>query len=349
MTKEQLSDVTSLRLASSTAVELDAYLGLNQPPVCNTGEISARRHDVAAICDHWAGTFESKSLEALLEAFFGDERPEVKHGHHGYQKRWTNGLVVVYGDGVHANMGVHVQIHGQGWAQYRDRQSGSPAEILRILTREFAYRHTTRIDLAFDDYEGLLRMRQIAAAVEHGAWAGAAHKHQIISGSDGMTVYLGRRPGNQVRFYDKLAEQIGKGGHEVAMVLKAAGVSHWIRCELELREQRAEAMVQALIEGEDMRGLTIGEIRRVVDFRFPEGSTKKRWDVLDWWERFAGRVVSAVLDLPPKIKAMKSSLVWIDRQVMPTLRKLLDAKQGDTTWLLDWLGRGRRLPSVAAT
>ena len=124
---------------------------------------------------------------------------------------------------------------GQGCRAFEDLSNLDWNSLFRWLTSDSSV-HVTRLDVACDDRIGVLPMKSIVKDIERGNYISKMKKREIVrSGSDerlqGTTVTLGS-PQSQVRIrlYDKAAEL-------------EKSEQHWIRCEMQLRDDRAHSFM----------------------------------------------------------------------------------------------------------
>src|SRR5207253_1303073 len=110
----------------------------------------------------------------------------------------------------------------------------------------------SRLDVALDDFAGRLDMSVVESHRQNRFYVSRMeqsnyHESQVVrKGSEGRitgrTCYFGGAKSPSVlRFYDKRAERLSAG--EDASRLPA----HWVRCELQTREDRADNLASWLI------------------------------------------------------------------------------------------------------
>jgi hypothetical protein len=160
--------------------------------------------------------------------------------------------------------------------------------------------HFGRIDVAFDDREGVVDIPTLHQAVLKGQCVSRFRKFRLITGGDidsgadeGQTLALGSRQSDSyLRIYDKTAEQRAKG-HEVE--------GQWVRYEMEWKDQRAHAVgcCLAVVTKEEFQKFVVGAFRSTVDFRDcdREDDSYQRCyaPVLPWWETLWGGMGKARL------------------------------------------------------
>lgn len=189
-----------------------------------------------------------------------------------------------------SDMGICVNFSGKGCRAFESYGKGDWVKLLAELftlkdsgIREkkgslYSY-NVTRIDLAYDDHIGLLDIYLIRNFIEDRSYTSPA-KYSEIHWSDnqdndiqGLTCQVGSNKSDiKIRIYDKAAERGFKD-------------RHWVRVELQLRDDRATAAALELIKNGSI-GMTVsGILRNYLMFRVPSlDSNKCRWPVVSWWD-----------------------------------------------------------------
>lgn len=178
--------------------------------------------------------------------------------------------------------GIHVSLPGSflGAIPYK--------QYIGLLAYIFSNHGTiSRLDVAFDDFSGLVSMRRVEACLRKGAFvsrvklarSGKRSSIRFASslyhgGKLGRTAYIGSSASNTlVRIYDKALEQ-GVG-------------SSWIRVELQLRSDRAHALAYDWFVRENVDwSLAQGVVLSFLRFVSLGGDRNKaRRGTLAWWSR----------------------------------------------------------------
>lgn len=213
---------------------------------------------------------------------------ELDHGRNGYRKALYYGSISILYDG-NEGMGSCLEMSGQGCRTFEELGSGDFDCLFRFLQDEPARFHMTRLDVAFDDHTGILDTEQLFEDTRHREYISkfrlAEIHEQLVDGSnkrrDGISIYHGsKKSAILIRIYDKAAERGLTNGQ------------HWVRVELQLRDDRGLAFVQAQEEiGMKFRGVLLNYLR-YVDEDYPD-SNKWRWPLKSYWEELiqqAGRI-----------------------------------------------------------
>lgn len=223
-------------------------------------------------------------------------------GFYGYENRiYYNGISIHYGGN---NNTVCVEMSGQGCRTFETYSFfHNFAELLHFIYTHEGF-NLTRIDIAYDDFFGLLDLNTIQKALENGVFTSRfsnIHCDIPIRGDVGHTIYLGSMKSEVLfRIYDKRAER----GRE--------DLSHWVRFELQLRDKSAKAFVKALEDnGYNVGFCFYGVVNNYVRFVTATGdSNLSRRKDATWWKKFVGHSQSISVftkkDINYNIKQVKN-------------------------------------------
>ena len=143
--------------------------------------------------------------------------------------------------------------------------------------RKFSY-NITRLDLAFDDHTGILDINRIKLDTEERYYVSKSKYSEIIWSDDqvedirGLNIQIGSDKSDiKVRIYDKAAERKYKD-------------RHWIRVELQLRDDRARLAASSLVSDRNIGKTVSGILMNYLTFRVPTDDTNKsRWPIASYW------------------------------------------------------------------
>lgn len=230
-------------------------------------------------------TYKSNDLHKLLRILgINNSDFVITNGYKGYSKAYRyEGISICTGS---KRNDIWVEFSGDGCRTFENSFNGDYNRIFdNILDYPEMY-HFARLDVAYDDFEGILDINQIHEAV---------HKHDCVSNfrsvpitydpwQGGETIYFGSTQSDvRMRCYDKLYEQ-KKKKREIPQ-----GCEHWLRWEIQLRNERAYNFIVAY----DFGGYNIGEtFCGVINnyIRFVKRSDGRIYedDVAPWWLAFVG-------------------------------------------------------------
>jgi phage replication initiation protein len=254
------------------------------------------------------------SVLSALREYFRVDWQDNDFGGMGYDASatvWECGRV--FWSTVRPDMGVHVRLPPSSLAS-------AGVDPVTVLCDFYAMgAQFTRVDIAMDDRQGLLDLKEIARKTEDKceivclAHAGIRHKGTFGKTKDGHTETYGSRQSETfVRIYDKAAEQMAKTGE---------AVSHWIRVEFEYKGARAQAAAEYIAAQRDAWQETArGWFLAYLDFKEPgEDANKSRWKSCDWWLNFLEYASKVRLLIMRVTKTVDDVKHWVNKQVAPSL------------------------------
>lgn len=274
---------------------------------------------MTALLDYLGGTFSGRSEGAVLNNLAPYVESWVhQRGQHGYTDCWAaEGFRVYYGG--HASGTVYVQVSGEGCRIIEgSAYFKSWSDVLTVWKKD-GYK-STRIDLAFDDREGVLNVSRIVQKAIAGEFTSRYAKVKPLQEwSGGELVQDGVRfggvnGGSALIIYDKRLERLARGYDDPGT---------WARCELRFYDDQAEQVADRIREAGSLEGLE-GYLAGAITFREVSADTNKsRWSVSDFWiifladaEKCRNNRVRQVISL------QRMAERWV-RQHAPTLAMLV--------------------------
>lgn len=249
---------------------------------------------------HGCTVDDIKSLLGMTGPDIPWENTEKFRNGYPLQCYW-NGVTISYGadDERHykdpskarSDMGICVNLSGKGCRCFESYGAKNWFKLLAELftlrdhgTREkkgriYSY-NITRLDLAYDDHTELLCMDDMERDVRQRYYVSRSKYSEILWSDNqdtdiqGMTIQVGSDKSDvKIRIYDKAAERGFKD-------------RHWIRVELQLRDERAINAASELVKNTDIGKTVSGILRNYLTFREPaDDSNKSRWPIADYWEK----------------------------------------------------------------
>lgn len=194
---------------------------------------------------------------------------------YGYAHRCSFSGITILSGGHSDDMGICLEMSGQGCRAFESYSSLSWIELLRILKDPYYEFNITHIDLAFDDHTGILDIGEILDDTDHHRYRSRSRWWKVEYGSCGTTIYHGSPQSNiRVRIYDKAAERGMLDG------------THWIRVELVLRDINASGAVDAILEHEQLGPVFSGILSNYLVYCDPSSdSNRSRWDPAEYWQQ----------------------------------------------------------------
>lgn len=234
----------------------------------------------------WASPYFVLCWLGLGEWVLGRDVVE-RSGRYGYRRMWRvggeGGHVEIMFDG-HADMGVHVQITGQGCRWLEDLGIvTSWQDFLRDV--HLAGFRVSRCDVAIDDRAGRLDVGEMVRLFRAGEVV-TKYRMRVVTGAERAgagaagveTVYFGdvRQGETGIRVYDKRVERIAAGCEDPGA---------WVRVELVVRDEPARDLVR-LVAGKGL-AVAAGVVLRKLDFvQRSSDSNRWRWRSYGWWVEF---------------------------------------------------------------
>lgn len=185
-------------------------------------------------------------------------------------------------DGMSKNMGICINFSGNGCRAFETFGNGDWLKLFSYVT-DYEMNNCTRLDIAYDDFNGVLPLKDIAKDFYNGNYVSYCKGGKIdvgVGNQKGMTVYIGSRSSEFLcRIYDKAAER----GVEDK-------VPHWIRAEIQLGKSLTAKTLQDLITYSDLKNTFFKIINNYIRFIEPfenENGNKSRDSVVaPYWKEF---------------------------------------------------------------
>lgn len=317
------------------------------PPLSNRGVQNTTLHNTTTLApppdfliDYLRFTIpdETVPIDYLIPGADRLDWVDLPYGHYGYTKCQVAGGVRVYSGHHQPGVGMCVQISGQGcrelegaglvtdWAGYFAYLLSVGARICRV---DLGLDDTSAACIDIDQVVGHLRDKTVVKRWKQ--WS-VVQSCNDLDGVTGKTVYVGsRKSAAFLRIYDKAAEQ-GLDGH-------------WVRVELELKDERAERMAQALAGAstDEVGALVAGVLRGYIDFKVcGEDENKSRWETVAWWSRFLGAVEKVRLGCNPIVRTLEQVDQWLRNAVAPSLAMIVQADGGALERIFDYITEGKQ-------
>jgi len=199
-------------------------------------------------------------------------------GFNFYRDRYYYGGISIHYNGKHDNMGIFVELSGEGCRTFETFGHGYWQDLFSLVNKQ--YINFTRLDLAFDDHEGLLDIDRLFVDTLYENFTSQYFTHQHIGGTLGKSIQHGRKESKtMIRIYDKAKER------------NREDEGHWIRAEIQLRHETAQNAVKLLQSREDsvsevFLGAICGKLRYLQKPRKSTDTNKSRWNTATYWENF---------------------------------------------------------------
>jgi phage replication initiation protein len=285
-----------------------------------------------------------------IEDFF-----ECPRGANGYKKMLSmigSNLRVLY-DGAD-NMGIHFDVSGSAMSDFYEVyykscfNNETPFGELAIdmeldVVKSLFHRiqelgHITRLDLSIDNKTDIYySVRQLHEQLSLGRFVSKWRTYKFIEEKEtngncvGRTIYMGSRTSDiMLRVYDKELEQNKK-------YPDADDVNHvnyrWVRWELELKDDRANMVVNHILSGKTVGYIAVGILSNYLRLINLDDSNKSRCSSQSVWESFIDDVSCLRLYVSHDEKTLEMKKDWLIHQCAPTIAGIIMANHGDFSFL----------------
>ena len=249
---------------------------------------------------------------------------ESDRGRYGYDNAYTlDGIINVFYSSKRSDMGVHVELTGQGVRKYETIMEVDKVTWRQVFEHLRTFATFSRIDLALDEYEGLVGFADIIKKIEQGEHVGRCRSFKVISGRGsngehtGTTIYMGSNKSDiMLRVYEKNYERQAKG-YEIDVPI-------WNRWELVLKHEKANDFVTRYLEdGYSFGSLFGGILADLIRFVEPsEDTNKSRWQTSPWWSDFLAMAEPIQLKGKEYQPSLAKTLNWIENSTVTAIKGL---------------------------
>jgi phage replication initiation protein len=272
------------------------------------GQRSRIIYDYLSICFHKHDVFD---IIALLG--FESMNWQETTGAHGYRDRLYSECVSIHFNG-REDMGVWLELTGKGCRIFEKFGNGDYDTLLNMCLNPDNGMNLARLDVAFDDFDGILNIKRIYEDTFYITDDGKPKLKNVVTRyhedsfepmptGKGISVKFGSPQSKiRVRIYDKNREQGYIEGR------------HWLRVELQMRHERALGFVKAAEHTPSIGARFRGVLANYVRFVEPcEDSNKRRWPTADYWARLLDSAQAISIYSKPsmeyKLEQLKSYVV----------------------------------------
>lgn len=264
-------------------------------------------------------------LEVIEKVGLGSlDFSETERGRYGYDLGYTvDGLINVFYSAKRSDMGVHVEMTGQGVRKYETVMQAEGVTWAQVFEHLSSFATFSRIDLALDEYEGLVGFDDIIEKIERGEHVGRCRSFKVISGRGsngehtGTTIYMGSNKSDiMLRVYEKNYERQAKG-YEIDVPI-------WNRWELVLKHEKANDFVTRYLDGGYSFGSLFGGILAdLIRFVEPGADTNKsRWQTSPWWSDFLAMAEPIQLKGKEYQPSLAKTLNWVENSTVTAIKGL---------------------------
>lgn len=213
-----------------------------------------------------------------------------------------------------------LEMSGSGCRAFETYGSGNFDKLFSEVRNNPEDMNLTRLDVAFDDHTGILDIDRIQKDILEKNYVSRSREWDVHLSSKGKSFYIGSETSDiRIRIYDKAAER------------KLTDGRHWVRVELQLRDERALAFASLPLTmdlSERFLSVLLNYLRFVEPD--PDDSNKSRWPMAEYWQELCDGVRAVKLySKPGKAYNMESISSYVLRQPVNGIRAMLDTMGTD--------------------
>lgn len=240
------------------------------------------------LIDWFAFTSPIHSPQSIME-FIGCEHLkfiDAQRGWYFYKNRiFNDGISILSNNSNISTPGIMVEMSGQGCRNFETHSKLSFEQLIREICLDRDNYNATRIDIAFDDFTGLIPGDKLFLDMMSNNFVTKFDSDRSLAmvhpGYRGFTFNFGS-PSSDVffRIYDKAYER---------GFIKPEDYFHWYRWETQFKKDRANALLDLLdCDFENIGGIYTGIINNYLRFVTPSktDSNKRRWATRPWFKKF---------------------------------------------------------------
>lgn len=251
-----------------------------------------------------------------LFGLYSDKITHERRGRNGYTDLYNYKNINVWTT-TNAQMGIHVEISGQGCRDLEDLHINIFSFIKKI---ESNYRvKYSRIDLSIDDFTNkyydlkkiqyYLKNKLISTKLRtfYNTTSGIVDSYDLL----GHTLQFGSKGGLiHITFYDKLKERRANN------YIVDDNIKVWTRTEVRFRNEKAKDVIQHIIERQEINSIIKGVLKHYIRFLLPGNyKEKNKLKTVSWWNDFLDNVEDLQLMNPKVFSSIQKKKVWIDESV----------------------------------
>ncbi len=226
----------------------------------------------------------------------------LTNGARGYQDRYWFDSISIHFNG-RADMGVWLEMSGQGCRAFETYGNGDYNTLFTFALENLGPIHITRIDIAFDEYTGILNMDKLCKHTSEHKYRSLADYYSVTSSSNGQSINIGSpQSAVLIRIYDKLAERLSKMRGEQDKEKIRDEIQHWIRIELQMRDERALEFVRLVLDKADIGQVYSGVLRHYLEYGwYRDAEDSKSFEVFPYWQKIINSAESLSIYVSPGV------------------------------------------------
>lgn len=168
---------------------------------------------------------------------------------------------------------IWLEMSGQGCRNFETHGHGDWLKLFDYVNQDDC--NVTRLDIAIDDKEGILKLKRLANDTLAGKYVSRMRDYDVRQSSKGITIYHGSpQSDTRIRIYDKAVERGYTDG------------SHWVRFEIQLRRKRCVNFIKQVLDSNDVGYIAVGVINTYLRYVKLDATRKERCSIVPYWRKF---------------------------------------------------------------
>lgn len=256
-----------------------------------------------------------------------DIKFENMRGRYCYQDRLNFGGINIMYNG-REDMGICVEFSGQGCREFETYGNGDYQAIFDLINEhwdkdsEKREMNISRLDVAYDDFVGLLDLNYLMTAAQKGEYVSRCKDIEVIYSNKGCSVFHGSRLQSSVyiRIYDKKMER------------KRDDLEHWVRCEIKLKDDTARGFIKL---SNDIRKNYFDVLNNYLRYVVPTDNTTNKSMLMtspEWLRFIESWETVSIFDKPGAVYNISKLDGYINNQLSGALTTYIDVV-GVTTFV----------------
>lgn len=245
-------------------------------------------------------TKDTEFVQGFKDLLGMPEGWQTLRGVRGYSSRDYRDSISIHHHAIDRDdMGTWLEMSGSGCRAFETLSHGRYEDLFGFVIDNPDTVNLTRLDVAFDDYTGILDISRLCDDTRQRKFRSKADFWEVIESSNGQSLTVGSPQSKVlVRIYDKLAERLSKAQTPSDRDKIKSEIPHWTRVELQLRDERAREFIKYLFNDDPLtstdRELTLGEafsgvLRSYLMYGYSVAARghpeQQVWHTFDYWEK----------------------------------------------------------------
>lgn len=217
---------------------------------------------------------------------------QENYGFHGYKNRLYFMGISIHYNGF--NDDIWLEMSGEGCRAFETYSKTGWEPIFDMLVENTEEYHVTRIDIAYDDFDKKIDIQNLASETFKNNFITKFKDAEVICKvrAEALTINYGSKGSDTFfRCYDKAKER------------KREDIDHWVRFEVQLRDDRAIEFLKKRAECDSIGKLFFGVVNNYLRYIVPNENDKnrQRWKTAPFWSSWLEHAESISLYTPKNL------------------------------------------------